>query len=397
MIDQQTGALAAEGVTPQIGPSMTQAAFLASKWGQSAIDADDGGYKGGFYPPPWRYWNLAGKYCSMSLSLAVTLTFHGEQLVRLELWHDDGKKSWGAEPAADEQRRIKSHEAWVSACLGERRSFPWGTVSLGHGSQVLGGATIIITYSAYPKDPFQSSRAGTNPPGESMTDICKAAEQGSAEAQFSLGLLYANGRGVPKDENTAVAWYAKAAEQGYANAEYNLGVMYDNGRGVPKDENTAVAWYAKAAEQGYANAQYNLGVMYDNGRGVPKDENTAVAWYAKAAEQGYANAQYNLGVMYDNGRGVAKDAKRAVLWYTKAAKQGSANAQFNLGTMYADGRGVTQDIVSAHLWFLLAARTGHSAAVKHRDLTAAQMTPVQLSGAQGRAQRCIDSNYKDFH
>ena len=38
----------------------------------------------------------------------------------------------------------------------------------------------------------------------------------------------------------------------------------------------------------------------------------------------------------------------------------------------------------------------NSEAVKHRDLTAAQMTPVQLSGAQDRAQRCINSNYKDF-
>jgi hypothetical protein len=99
----------------------------------------------------------------------------------------------GAEPAADEQRRIKSHEAWVSVCLGERRSFPWGTVSLGHGSQVLGGATIIITYSAYPKDPLRSFSGGANPT-VSMTDICKAAEQGSAEAQFGLGVLYDNGR-----------------------------------------------------------------------------------------------------------------------------------------------------------------------------------------------------------
>jgi TPR repeat protein len=64
--------------------------------------------------------------------------------------------------------------------------------------------------------------------------------------------------------------------------------------------------------------------------------------------------------------------------------------------MYANGQGVTQDIVSAHLWFLLAARAGHSTAVKHRDLTAARMTSMQLSRAQDRAQRRINSNYKDF-
>src|ERR1022692_771398 len=152
----------------------------------------------------------------------------------------------------------------------------------------------------------------------------------------------------------------------------------------------------RAAEQGSAEAQFNLGLMYVNGQGVAKDEKTAVLWYTKAAEQGYAKAQDNLGWMYDTGRGVAKDEKTAVLWYTKAAKQGYADAQFNLGAMYADGRGVTQDIVSAHMWFYLAARAGNGSAEKHRDLTAAQMTPMQLSRAQDRAQRCINSNYKDF-
>ena len=224
---------------------------------------------------------------------------------------------------------------------------------------------------------------------------CKAAGQGNALAQYNLGAMLANGRGVAKDELAAVAWYTKAAEQGYAYAQVNLGWIYANGRGVTKDENAAALWYAKAAEQGNADAQYGLGRMYAYGQSVAKDENTAVLWYAKAAEQGNALAQFSLGVRFVDGRGVDKDEKTAVLWYAKAAKQGFADAQFNLGAMYADGRGVTQDIVSAHMWFYLAARAGDGAAVKRRDLAAAQMTPIQLSRAQDRAQRCINSNYKD--
>jgi uncharacterized protein YqcC (DUF446 family) len=115
----------------------------------------------------------------------------------------------------------------------------------------------------------------------------------------------------------------------------------------------------------------------------------------KAAERGSAEAQYSLGLMYAKGRGAAKDEKTAVLWYAKAAEQGHDRAQFNLAVMYADGRGVTQDIVSAHMWFHLAARAGDGAAVKRRDLAAAQMTPIQLSRAQDRAQGCINSNYKE--
>ncbi|MDP4855337.1 MAG: SEL1-like repeat protein, partial [Schleiferiaceae bacterium] len=42
------------------------------------------------------------------------------------------------------------------------------------------------------------------------------------------------------------------ADQGYAQAQYNLGIMYANGQGVPKSDKEAVKWYRKAAEQGDA-------------------------------------------------------------------------------------------------------------------------------------------------
>ena len=67
-----------------------------------------------------------------------------------------------------------------------------------------------------------------------------------------------------------------AAEQGDADAQYNLGVMYATGEGVPQDEAEAVRWYRLAAEQGIATAQTNLGPMYDIGEGVPQDEAEAV-------------------------------------------------------------------------------------------------------------------------
>ena len=60
----------------------------------------------------------------------------------------------------------------------------------------------------------------------------KAAEQGDAEAQLSLGSRYAYGVGVPADHAEAVRWYRKAAEQGDGDAQFNLGKMYYEGRGV---------------------------------------------------------------------------------------------------------------------------------------------------------------------
>jgi hypothetical protein len=91
-----------------------------------------------------------------------------------------------------------------------------------------------------------------------------------------------------------VKWYRKAVEQNYAEAQYMLGVCYAKGEGVTKDQVEAVKWYRKAAEQNYAAAEYWLGVCYANGFGVAKDQVEAVKWYRKAAEQNYAEAQYNL-------------------------------------------------------------------------------------------------------
>ena len=121
---------------------------------------------------------------------------------------------------------------------------------------------------------------------DDLDTVRQAAEQGMAIAQFSLGLRYANGEGVPKDDAEAVKWYRLAADQGLADAQHNLGFMYDNGKGVPKDDAEAVRWYRLAAEQGQVNAQFNLGVMYANGEGVLKDSVLAHMWSTIAGANG---------------------------------------------------------------------------------------------------------------
>ena len=82
------------------------------------------------------------------------------------------------------------------------------------------------------------------------------AEQGDASAQFILGFMYYNGRGVPQDYAAAVRWYRMAAEQGYAWAQYDLGLMYENGRGAPQDYVTAHMWVNIGSANGNPVAAY---------------------------------------------------------------------------------------------------------------------------------------------
>ncbi len=122
------------------------------------------------------------------------------------------------------------------------------------------------------------------------------AEQGDAVAQFNIGLMYGNGRGVPQDYAEAVKWYRKSAEQGYANAQNNIGLMYDNGQGVPQDYAEALKWFRKAAEQGVPRAQRNLGIMYHYGQGVPQDYVQAHKWYNLAASRLPSDEDRDLAV-----------------------------------------------------------------------------------------------------
>ena len=124
----------------------------------------------------------------------------------------------------------------------------------------------------------------------------------------------------------ALSMYRKAAEQGHASAQNTLGWMHAKGDGVVQSYVEAVRWYKKAAKQGDANAQLNLGSMYENGDGVAQSHAEALRWYRKAAEQGDAGAQFFLGLMYGQGKGVAKNTILAHMWMNLAASQGIPSA-----------------------------------------------------------------------
>ena len=80
-------------------------------------------------------------------------------------------------------------------------------------------------------------------------------------------------------------WYRLAADQGYARAQFSLGLRYTNGLGVPQDDAEAARWIRLAADQGHAIAQFNLGFAYARGEGAPQDYVQAHMWYNLSASR----------------------------------------------------------------------------------------------------------------
>ena len=85
----------------------------------------------------------------------------------------------------------------------------------------------------------------------SFDEVLAKAKQGVAEAQFNLGVMYANGQAVRQDYKKAFEWYSKAANQGYAEAQYNLGVMYKKGHGVRQDLKKAKEYFGLSCDSGF--------------------------------------------------------------------------------------------------------------------------------------------------
>ena len=85
----------------------------------------------------------------------------------------------------------------------------------------------------------------------------------------------------------AVALIKPLARQGDPFAEFTLGVMYDNGLGVPRNFTLALQWYKRAGIQGLADAQYMVGRFYGGGRGVKQSPATALYWFELAAAAGH--------------------------------------------------------------------------------------------------------------
>ena len=228
----------------------------------------------------------------------------------------------------------------------------------------------------------------------------KSAEKGNIDAQYRLGVMYSDGKGVEINFEKGFYWYQKSAEQGHHKAQNNLGLLYYYGTGVEKDYKKAFHWFQKSAEQENPEAQFQLGDMYEHGVEVSQNFDKAFYWYTKAiqkgvfetrilfglmdpsftdyynieyllssreekADQGDSWSQFILGWIYENGNlieGLDQNYSETLYWYEKSAQQGFALAQSHLGAMYYEGKGVDKDYKKAFYWLKKSAHQGNASA-----------------------------------
>ncbi len=211
----------------------------------------------------------------------------------------------------------------------------------------------------------------------------RAADQDDPAGQYHLGLLFLEGRGVPKDIDDASTWLRRANDQDSGLARRSFDALYGAVTTLPDDVVGAATWFRRAAEGGLPYAQLGLAKL-NVLRGDSETETDPVAqgemieWLRRAAEQGQPDAQLELGLIL---RDLAVH-EEAAIWFFEASKQGQPVAQRELGLCYLEGRGVAGNPLRAHVWLNLAAAAGDVQAMERLDPVEARLSRDDLVEAQ---------------
>jgi TPR repeat protein len=187
----------------------------------------------------------------------------------------------------------------------------------------------------------------------------------------------------------AVAILTPLAEGGAGIAQWSLGVVYAYGLGVPRDLSAAAAWYGMAAAQGFVADAVRLGMLGYLEPWVADSPLEQSRWQRMAIEQGHVLAQWSLVSLSVGGGGLPLTDVEAAAWFQTAAEQGFSEAQYVLGALHAAGTGVTRSLAQSYAWFTVAAARGNYAGEMARDLVEARLAPQGLVEARALADRYL--------
>ncbi|KAF9336198.1 hypothetical protein BGZ91_010117 [Linnemannia elongata] len=199
-----------------------------------------------------------------------------------------------------------------------------------NSTQALNSSNKSVEHPGTPEE-----RSSTSTPG--FNEMMMKARLGDKHAQYALGEMYKDGRGVQKDHQAAVKWFLKAADKGHADAACHIGRAYHSGCGAPQDFAKAVEWYFRANMEGCTVASSIIGYMFENGQGVPQDYSQAMYWYRVSADQGNTTGLSSVGGLYERGEGVPEDKAKAMKWYKMAADKGDARSKIRFDMLEDQG------------------------------------------------------------
>lgn len=212
--------------------------------------------------------------------------------------------------------------------------------------------------------------------------VIAAAKNGDPIAQYALADNFLNSRQAA-NKKMGLIWLMKAVAQNNAEAQATLGALYAKGEMVDLDLDKAKALIGSSVAQGNVAAMYQMGEFYNQ----QKDVQQAKDWFIKAANAGYIPAEVAMSKLYTQPNTPITNMQSGYLWMMKAAQHGSAEAQRSVALMYKTGQGVAANEDLAKIWEEKAHVSAGSSPIALEQKASEWLT-------QGKATRFNQAGYR---
>lgn len=164
-----------------------------------------------------------------------------------------------------------------------------------------------------------------------------AARRGYSNACLYAGNMFDKGIAVKKNPEKAFAWFKSCANRNPI-AAYDLAVLYAEGRGVPKDMDMAIKWFKGSWPSLKAHVpQSAIRLAYFYMR--QKDWNSAWEWASAASiANNKKHGDYLMAKILANGYGRQEDLSQALILANNSLHSFNPNAGLLIAWIYAAGK-----------------------------------------------------------
>ena len=134
------------------------------------------------------------------------------------------------------------------------------TVLLANAKRGLTVLAVVLMMSAAAKAEIERGRdlMESHQFEAAMAELMPAARSGNADAEELIGIMYAMGLGVERDDERAFEWYLRASMKGHPGAQSGIGWYFEVGRGTAVDLVRAYLWYGLSTIGGDPDAAVSI-------------------------------------------------------------------------------------------------------------------------------------------
>ena len=185
------------------------------------------------------------------------------------------------------------------------------------------------------------------------TQLAALADQGDTRSMVGLAYMRLNADDTRYAPSEAAVLLTRAADAGSAEAQFELARLYEIGLGVERNPDRARSLYISAAELGFPDALNDLGFFYFQGElGLPRDPQKGLAYFERAADLRQPQAMFNFASMIDDGIVAGKGPADAAAYIYRSLRSGSRQVRDLLrdrpAMFKAETRKALQAVLSEH-------------------------------------------------